>query len=168
LRLRASRPLPRTLGRTGTWQQATLLKAMNSIDLGVLSTLEKHASDSQVRELMHQLGLTERYDDPPFRHYMSSRKNGLSFLFEDDRLIDIQIFVQPTKSFAACPYVLPLGVAHGMTQAQVHQALGEPRSSDEMDSRFILNAHDVRLLISYDSLGVVRRLSFAPAQHHPT
>jgi hypothetical protein len=134
----------------------------------MLTALEKQASEPQVRELVREFGLAERYDDPPFRHYLTSRERGISFLFEDDRLIDIQIFVQPTRSFWACPYVLPLGLTHGMTQAQVHQALGEPRSSDAMDSRFVLASHEVRLLVAYDSTGAVRYLSFAPARHHPT
>lgn len=133
---------------------------MNAINLDLLRTLGQPEAATQVQELLSTFALTERQDDPPLRHYRMARPSGLSFLFEDGLLIDIQVFAQPTKSFSACPFELPLGLRPGMNQAQVHHLLGEPVSSDAFDSRYVLSEHGARLLVAYDTNGEIRYLSF--------
>lgn len=133
---------------------------MNAIDVDVLTALGQLESDTQVQKLLSAYALTERQDDPPLRHYLMSRSNGLSFLFEDGVLRDIQVFAQHTKSFAACPYAMPLGLRQGMTQAEVHEILGKPFSSDAFDSRYVLDLYGAQLFVEYDMNSAICYLSF--------
>ncbi|MBW8463381.1 hypothetical protein [Acidovorax sp.] len=137
---------------------------MSVINVGVLTALGQPEYATPVQELLTNFALTERLDDPPLRHYLVSRTNGLSFLFEDGLLLDIQVFVQHTKLFAACPFELPFGLRQEMNQIQVHQLLGEPISCDAFDSRYVLSGHDARLLIGHETNGGIRYLSFEGIQ----
>ncbi len=133
---------------------------MTAINLDVLTALGQPEAATQVQKLLSTFGLTERYEDPPLRHYWMSRSSGLSFLFEGSVLLDIQVFVQHTKSFAAYPFELPLGLRKGMTQVQVHQLLDEPATSDRFNSSYVLSGLGARLLVEYDTGSAIRYLSF--------
>jgi hypothetical protein len=136
--------------------------AMNSLLLDAVSLLGQLASAEKVQDLVERLSAVERYDDPPLRHYLSAPQNGVSLLFEDNRLIDVQVFVEATKTKASCPLALPFGLQRGMRQTDLHRALGEPTSSDEIDSRYELDRYGARLLAAYDQTGLLKYLSFAP------
>ena len=133
---------------------------MDSPLLDAISALGEAQSSAKACAAIARLGATERYDDPPFRHYLSASQNGVSLLFEDDRLLDVQVFVEPSKTKAPCPLVLPLGLMRGMSQADVHRTLGEPKTNDEMDSRYELDAYGARLCAVFNSDGLLRYLSF--------
>jgi hypothetical protein len=135
---------------------------MSSILIDALAHLTKPAAAAEIQALVERLAAAERQDDPPFRYYLIARPNGVSLLFEDDRLIDVQVFVEPTKKFSSCPLDLPFGLRRGMNQAEVHGTLGVPETSDETDSRYVLAAHSARLLAAYNDVGLLTYLSFAP------
>lgn len=137
-------------------------EAMTSLFLQAVFALGHTSSASNVRDIVEQLGANERYDDPPFRHYLSASRIGVSLLFEEDRLIDVQVFVEATKTKASCTLDLPFGLQRGMDQSSLHAALGEPASSDALDSRYLLDSYGARLLAAYDQTGRLRYLSFAP------
>lgn len=136
---------------------------MTAIGLNMLSALGQPESAALVQELLGRFSPVERQDDPPWRHYLNAPHCGLSFLFDNDHLIDIQIYAKPTKTFAACPYVLPLGLKSGMKQSDVHELLGEPEAGNAIKSRYVLGEYGARLHVAYDQEGVVRHLSLAPA-----
>ena len=133
---------------------------MDSLIVRAVSALGELQSSAKVVEVIEQLAATERYDDPPFRHYLSASNNGVSLLFEHDRLITVQVFVEATKTKASCPLVLPFGLKRRMRQADVHHTLGQPISSSETDSRYILDAYSSRLTALFDPEGALRYLSF--------
>src|ERR1700757_2165440 len=93
--------------------------------------LGRDIASPEVQESMRSFGLTDIYDDPPFRRYISAKAKGISILFEDDHLIDIQIYVRPTKQYSEVAEPLPFGIKRGMNQADVHQYLRPPVASDE-------------------------------------
>ena len=133
---------------------------MESLLLDAVAALGEAESSPKAYEVISRLAATERYDDPPFRHYLSSSSNGVSLLFENDLLLTVQVFVEPTKTRAACPLVFPFGLQRGMRQVDVHRTLGEPKTSDSMDSRYDLDAYAARLHAVYNSDGLLRYLSF--------
>jgi hypothetical protein len=105
--------------------------------------------------------LTEIDESPPFRRYYSSSPQGLSLLAENDRVIDIQIYVQAIQGFSAFSDPLPFGIRPGMQQEQVHELLGTPTRSDKFDSHYELPELGAKLTVDYDDSSTVKYLSIA-------
>lgn len=133
---------------------------MDSLLLDAVSALGELESSPKASDVILRLGAQERFDDPPFRHYLIASQNGVSLLFENDRLLDVQVSVEASKTEAPCPLVLPFGLMRGMHQADVHRTLGQPTSSDDIDSCYDLDAYAARLVAVYNSDGLLRYLSF--------
>jgi hypothetical protein len=127
----------------------------------LLSTLGKGAAGAEVRQAIADYDLVDVYDDPPFRRYVGSKSRGLCLLFENDRVIDIQIYARPTKSYSEFSDPLPFEIQKGSNQQQVHQLLGKPEIFDQFDSKYTMKDGAVRLTIVYNNSGVVRYLSIA-------
>lgn len=134
--------------------------SMDTLILEAIAALGDVQSAQTTTDVISRIGAAERCDDPPFRHYLSASQKGVSLLFENGRLLDVQVAVEPTKSKASCPLALPFGLARGMRQADVHRMLGQPAESDQTDSRYYLHEHGTRLFAAYDSNGLLRYLSF--------
>jgi len=127
------------------------------------SAIGKASSTAEVKSLVERLGTVERYDDPPGRYYLTASQNGVSLLFEEELLSDIQIRVEASDGKEQCPFRLPFGLKRGMFQADVHRVLGEPASSDEFDSQYFLDDQGIRLFLGYVSeTGLLRYISLAP------
>lgn len=135
---------------------------MKSLASDLLSVSGKRASDAEVKNLIAERALHDSYDDPPFRRYLGSKKLGVDILFQSDRIVDIQIYAQPTNLYSAFEEALPFGIERGMTQQQVHHLLGVPEAFDEFDSKYLMNDKNCLLTVAYDKRGVVRYLSIAP------
>ena len=127
----------------------------------LLQALGKDIGSPEASNAIRRFNLTDTQDSPPFRHYQGSRANGLDFLVENGRVIDIQIFVQPAQAYSAFAGALPFGIQAGMSQAQVHELLGEPAKSDEFDSKYEMPEMGARVTISYDDFSRVKYLSIA-------
>ena len=132
---------------------------MTSLTSDLLSVLGKSASDPEVIRVIVDNDLVDSYDDPPFRRYVGSEKKGADLLFDNNRVLDIQIYVQSTGPYSAYSDSLPLGIKKGMTQSEVHQILGAPESSDQFDSKYLMKSENAKLTVTYDDKGVVRYMS---------
>jgi hypothetical protein len=132
------------------------------MEFDLIQVLGKDIGSAEVSEAIQRYNLTELQDDPPFRRYYMCRKKGLELLAENDLVVDIQIFLQPTKQFVAFDDPLPFEIQKGMSQSQVHQLLGPPSMSNEFRSRYempeigaILNVrYDDSLTLKYLSIGL--------------
>jgi len=108
---------------------------------------------------IRDLGLTDVQDDPPARRYIGSKALGLSFLFHENVLIDVQIFVKPTKTYQAYSGALPYGLDFKLIQFDVHKFLGSPVKFDSSFSKYIMNDGRVKLIIEYDKSSAIRYIS---------
>lgn len=111
----------------------------------------------EVSNLLGRYEMNDVYDDPPLRKYLGSKANSICILFEEGRVIDVQIYLAPTKLYSSFQNP-PLGLERGMTQEQVHKLLGPPFKCDEFDSKYELQA-GVILTVAYSSDGMARYLS---------
>lgn len=132
---------------------------MKSLASDLIALLGKGVADQEVRRAIADHALRDVYDDPPFCRYIGSKGKGVDLLFENDRAVDVQIHVQPTKVYSEFAEPLPFGLRKGMNQAQVDQLLGKSQAADEFDSQYLLHDGQVRLTVVYDKQGVVRYLS---------
>jgi hypothetical protein len=135
---------------------------VKSLASDLLAVLGKNASNPKVVRAVAEHALDDVWEDPElFRRYVGSEKKGVDLLFKDDRVVDVQIHVQPTKGYCAFAEPLPFGIQKGMTQQQVHELLGTPQAADSIDSKYLMRDRNFRLAVVYDSTGVVRYLSVA-------
>ncbi|HEY2589454.1 MAG TPA: hypothetical protein VGI81_27155 [Tepidisphaeraceae bacterium] len=104
------------------------------MEFNSLGVLGQDVTSEVARRAIEAHQLTEIRDDPPFVRYYCTRERGLSLLSEHDRIVDIQVFVQRTRTYSAFTGPLPFGIRAGMRQEQVHELLGAPTRSDEFDS----------------------------------
>ena len=132
---------------------------MNLPESHLLSILGKRMSDSAVQRTLVENELTDTEEDPLHRKYVGSQAKGIDLLFENDCLVDIQIYVEPSKLYAFFTETLPFGLARGMHQEQVHGLLGPPKTFDKFDSKYSLHENSVQLSIAYDERGRIRFLS---------
>src|SRR5215472_8836599 len=130
-----------------------------TLALDLMAVLGMAASAPEVARVIAENAFHDTYDDPPFRRYVGAEKQGVDLLFEDKRVIDVQIYVQATGSYSAFAQPLPFGIEKGMTQRQIHHLLGPPIKCDHIDSQYLLSDGEVRLVVVYDKKGVVRYLS---------
>jgi hypothetical protein len=108
-----------------------------NFDLSTLiSLLGKDVMSSEVQEALKNYPFPDVHESPPFRRYYLAEQKGVDLLSENDRIIDIQIFVQATKSHSAYDCILPYGIHPGMDQEAVHKRLGEPVEYSEFDSKY--------------------------------
>jgi hypothetical protein len=141
---------------------------MASLASDLISVLGKYDTDADVRRVIAEHDLLDTFDDPPlWRRYVGSDRKGIDLLFEEGRVIDVQVFVEPDASHSAFSADLPFGIQRGMTQQQIHELLGEPESSDEIDSRYFMVDYPLRLMVVYDRTGTVRYLSLCLPEDVP-
>lgn len=134
---------------------------MSTAASDLIAVLGKASGEPEFKRVTSAHGLADVIDDPPSRSYVNAKKKGIGVMLEDDEVIDVQIYVQPTKMFGAYQEPLPFGLRAGMTQEQVHQVLGKADRFDEYDSHYLMSAENLKLTVVYDRSGVVRYLSVA-------
>jgi len=134
---------------------------MSSLSTDLVQILGGNATSPDVERIVREYSLTDVQNDPPFRRYVGSTKIGLSLLFDNDRLIDVQFFVKQTKRYRAYSLPLPFELENGMTSKSVQALLGEPAESDDSHSKYLMQGAGVKLTIEYDKSGEVRYVSVA-------
>ena len=72
---------------------------MSSLSTDLVQILGGNATSPDVERIVREYSLTDVQNDPPFRRYVGSTTIGLSLLFDNDRLIDVQFFVKQTKRY---------------------------------------------------------------------
>jgi len=128
----------------------------------VVSAIGKAASDVQVVDVLNAIAPVRISEDPPFRRYVGSPARGINLLFENERVISVQIYAQGTRTFSAYSDDLPLRL-HGLkNQSDVHRVLGAPKEADEISSEFALQEHGVRVVVTYDGELNIRVISISP------
>ena len=125
----------------------------------LISILGKDASSTEVASVVNGYALLDAYDDPPFRRYLGSSLKGVDLLFENEKVLDIQLFVQRSETHASFSDELPFGVKIGMTDKDIHSVLGEPEFRDSVGSKYKVFNGDAKLTVVYDKSGVVSYLS---------
>ena len=141
---------------------------MASLLSDLISVLGKHDTDAEVLRIIAEHDLNDTDEDPSsWRRYVGSGRKGVDLLFEEGRIIDLQVFVEPDTFHSAFPAALPFGIQRGMTQRQIHDLLGEPDSSDKIDSRYFVNDPPLRLMVVYDQTSIVRYLSLCLPEDIP-
>jgi hypothetical protein len=76
----------------------------------------KALGSSDVTDVLNSLAPVRVVEDPPFRTYIGSPKKGVDLLFENDRVVSIQIYTQATRTFSPFRGTLPLGLMMSMKQ----------------------------------------------------
>jgi hypothetical protein len=127
----------------------------------LLEVLGKDVASPRVRDVIGKWNLTHVQDSAPSRRYYGSQEKGLDLLAEYDRIIDIQIFVQPAQGYCAFTDTLPFGILKGMNQQQIHGLLGPPTKSDRFDSKYETLEMGAKVTVSYDDSSTVKYLSIA-------
>lgn len=118
------------------------------------SLLGNAESSPRIAEFTRVYGPLEIQDVPPGRKYLGSPSRGIDLLFENGLLIDVQIFVRPSKRYCAFSGKLPFGLRKDMKQDDVHALLGQPISYDEFDSKYELQGGRIRVTICYDDFNL--------------
>jgi hypothetical protein len=137
---------------------------VNYIESHLLPLLGKGMDDPGVSRAISDLGLVDTYEPDPLTRYVGSDKRGIHLCFDNSRLVDIQIHVQPTEDYSAFADALPFGIQKGMSQDEIHKLLGEPYEFDKFDSRYLMENGRARLLVAYDDSLLVKYLSIAPKE----
>src|SRR5450830_675548 len=130
----------------------------------LIENLGKTMASPELAGIFSDLNLTDVQEDPPFRRYVGSKTMGLSLLFNELHLLDIQFFVKPTNSYQACTLALPYSLTRDMSQEDVHKLLGEPTRYDSTYSRYLKDDQCVKLVIEYDKSGSIRYVSASAAK----
>jgi hypothetical protein len=125
----------------------------------LIERLGDAATSPELMAIVRDFNLTDIQDDPPFRQYVGSKNLGISLLFNEGQLLDVQFFVKATKSYQAFALSLPYGLARDMSQDDVHKFLGVPSKHDPTYSRYLLEGQRVKLTIEYDKSGLIRYIS---------
>jgi hypothetical protein len=125
----------------------------------LIAVLGMASSDSKVASAISSHELSDVLDHPGICRYVGSRSKGVDLLIEDERVVDVQIHVQRTQSRAPFSDTLPFGLRSDMTQDEVHQLLGPPRSADKIDSKYLLPNTNHILTVAYDKQCKIRYIS---------
>ncbi|PPK44430.1 hypothetical protein B0G57_10810 [Trinickia symbiotica] len=125
----------------------------------LISILGKATSAAEVVDVVNRYGLRDVYDDPPFRRYVGSSEKGVDLLFENEKVLDIQIYAQRSQTHMPFPVELPFGIKAGMTDKQIHALLGEPEIRDSIGSKYTALEGLAKLTIVYDKSNVVSYVS---------
>ena len=137
----------------------TMAERKMALSDDLISILGKDATSADVLGVINSYALSDTYDDPPLRRYIGSSAKGVDVLFQNDKVLDVQIFVQRSGTHAAFTDELPFGIKSGMTDKDVHILLGEPDIRDAVGSKYAALGETVRLTVVYDSANVVSYLS---------
>ncbi len=132
---------------------------MTSLVNDLLSVLGKDSTEKEFGDVARKYALDEIFDDPPFRRYVGSSKQGVDLLLENNKALDIQLYIRRTRTHSAFAGDLPLGLKRGMSQKDVHAFLGVPDSFDEFDSKYALQCVHANLTVVYDKSGVIGYIS---------
>jgi len=130
----------------------------------IIENLGQALGTPVIEGAIRDLGLTDVQDDPPGRRYVGSKTLGMSLLFHDNVLIDVQIFVRPAKTYQAYSGALPYGLDPKLTQVDVHKLLGNPVKFDSSLSKYLMNDGFVKLAIEYDKFGAIYYISVSRAR----
>jgi len=129
----------------------------------LLKVLRKEVASAEVRDAIKKYALTGAKSTKPSRRFYASRKKGFNLLAEDGRIIDIQVYVESKEKYAAFSDPLPFGLKKDMDQKQVHQLLGEPVMSDEIQSKHEMKPIGARLMVeNVGGSSKMEYLSIAP------
>jgi hypothetical protein len=135
-------------------------QTMNYIESYLVPLLGQSMDDPRIKQAISGLELVDIDENPEMRRcYIGADKKGITLLFEDNRFDGIQIHVGPTKRYSAFADPLPFGIEKGMSQAEIHELLGEPEAFDKFDSRYCIENGRVRLIVWYNDCLLVRYLS---------
>src|SRR6187551_1907086 len=115
----------------------------------VVAAVGKMGDASETATLLDSMEPIRVSEDPPFRRYVGSSQKGIDLLFENDRVISVQIYTRPTSTFSAYSDELPFGLRNTMRQTDVHKLLGAPDDSSNLSSKYGLSEHGVKLVIIY-------------------
>jgi hypothetical protein len=149
---------------TAATAPVVLVRPLNSIvrpQVEFLGILQKKIDSAEVKGAIKEFSLKDTYDDPPFRRYVGSRKNGIDLLFEDERVISIQFFVQPTGRYSGFRGELPFGIGGKMSREDVASHLGSPNFEDIYTSRYELK--NAKLSIDFDRHSRITTIFLEPA-----
>jgi hypothetical protein len=86
----------------------------------LISILGMDVKRNEVSSVVNRHALNDSYNDPPFRYYLGASEKGIDLLFDNDRLLDIQIFVQKSSSHKAFADALPFGIQANMDDKDIH------------------------------------------------
>ncbi|MDW3687851.1 hypothetical protein RA280_40225 [Cupriavidus sp. CV2] len=125
----------------------------------LLSIIGQDVTTAVAGDIINRYGLNDVYDDPPFRRYIGSAEKGVDLLVENDRVFDIQFYVQKSTTHLAFSANLPFGIQVGMTDWQIHALLGAPETEDAVGSKYTVLGGVARLTVTYDRFKVVSYLS---------
>lgn len=125
----------------------------------LISIIGKHATSEEVKNLLIEHALLDLYEDPPFRRYVGSSSKGVDILFDNDVVIDIQIFVEASQTHSSFSSELPFGIKVGMTEKDIVNLLGEPDIRDLVGSKYTMLNRTIRLTVVYDNKNIVSYLS---------
>jgi hypothetical protein len=125
----------------------------------VVAAVGKMGNASEIAAVLNSIAPNRVSEDPPFRRYVGSPQKGIDLLFENDRVISVQIYTQATRTFSVYSDELPFGLQDSMNQTDVHKLLGAPEDSSGLSSKYELPEHGVKLVVTYDGSSNIRLLS---------
>lgn len=125
----------------------------------VVAAVGKMGNASETAALLNSIAPNRISEDPPFRRYVGSPQKGIDLLFENDRVISVQIYTQATRTFSTYADELPFGLQKSMKQFDVHNLLGAPEDSSGLSSKYELPEHGIKLVVTYDGASNIRLLS---------
>jgi hypothetical protein len=125
----------------------------------IVAAVGKMSNASEIVAVLNSIAPNRVSEDPPFRRYIGSPQKGIDLLFENDRVISVQIYTQATRTFSAYSDELPFGLRKLMNQADVHKLLGVPVESSNLSSKYEIPERGVKLVVTYDGSSNVRLLS---------
>jgi hypothetical protein len=128
----------------------------------VVAAAGKAEGAAEVVDVLNSIAPVRVSVDPPFRRYVGSPSRGIDLLFDNERVISVQIYVQGTRTFSAYSDELPFGLQGAKSQADVHQVLGVPTESSNISSKYVLNERGVKVMATYDGSMNMRLLSISP------
>lgn len=128
----------------------------------IVATAGKMDSDVEVTDVLNSIAPVRVSEDPPFRRYVGSPAKGLDLLFENRRVISVQIYVQKTRTFSSYSDDLPFELQGAKNQNDVHRVLGEPTESSSISSKYTMNKFGVNIVVTYDGSSNIRLISISP------
>ena len=126
--------------------------------IDLISVVGKMDGSIEIESILYSIKPVRTVDDPPFRKYVGSPQKGIDLLFEDNRVVSLQIYTQATRTFFAYSDDLPFGLKKSMKQNDVHDLLGDPAESSDISSKYVFDDWGVKLVATYDGKRNLRLL----------
>ena len=123
---------------------------MKITDKDVVELIGADRDSAVVGQFVKFNELSDIYIDPPNRLYVGSKSKGVDFLFEENVLTSIQIFLVESVEHNSFIGELPFGIFCGMSQDAAHNAIGLPEEFDDFDSKFAVFDGKCKLIIDFD------------------